>query len=123
MLCYCFVILSACSSHHNTKSDLPNLPSGKGIYTLRYNPAPCLIAQPELDFEILHEESVERVYIESSSENSFVFDTLVEEAAKSPEGEWSVLGRIEKSVFSYSGGHHARIFSPIELIENDPKNQ
>ncbi len=121
MMVGCLACL-ACSSHRSTKSDLPELVSGKGVYSLRYNPASCLIAQPELDFEIVHEQGTERVYIEASNENNSVFEQLMSLAAQEPEGEWTILGRLEKSVFSYSGGHHARIFSPIEFVEKDPEN-
>lgn len=123
LLLLSLLMLSACSSHTNSKPELPKLISGKGIYTLRHNPTACLMAQPELEFEIVHEQGTERVYIELSGESNEIYEALQAQAAKDPEGEWAIFGRLKQETFSYAGGHYARIFSPIEFAEKEVENE
>ena len=99
------------------------LPSGKGEYLIRYNPAACLSDQPEVDFEVLYDQTAERVYIEFGPESSEVSEELREGAQRDPEGEWLIEGKLENRIIEYRENHRARVFSPARFVEKELQNQ
>lgn len=116
-----WALLLGCSSAPPAARPSP-LPSGPGVYTLRYNPAACLSHVPEAQFELrLTPPRVglgwERVYLEDEAEGE-VIKALNAAARRAPEALHRVQGDLRERAVSLAGGHSGRALI-IEALSVD----
>ena len=102
------------------------LPDGEGVYTLRYNPAPCLADRPELHVELRTTAGWERVALENGGDEDRV-TALLERFGRSPAEAVPALGNLTNRVVTWSGQHGSRVFvvqvvdPPVEPTEAAPE--
>lgn len=97
----------------------PPLPEGRGVYTVRFNPPPCLSGRPELQVEVQTPQGWERVALELSAEGEEdLVAVLLERFAATPDAAVRVDARFTSELVAWSGRHHSRVF---RLFSLDPE--
>lgn len=96
----------------------PSLPEGRGVYTLRYNPPPCLSGRPELHVEVQTPQGWERVALDAPADGEEdLLAVLLDRFGQSPEPT-QVDARFTSELMAWSGRHQSRV---LLLISLDPE--
>lgn len=101
------VFVSACggSAQHEMKKPLLR---GRDVYTLRYNPASCLINQSDFAFEIVSDLGFERVYLVEPEMEEELMEALAREPGGLAAGSIDVDARLINTSLPYGNEHYAR---------------
>lgn len=87
----------------------PDLVDGRGVYTLRYNPPPCLADRPDVVAELQTELGWERVSLEDESPDAPVLATLQARFAGAASELVHVRADVTDDTRPYGAGHVARV--------------
>lgn len=99
------------------------LVDGEAVFTVRYNPPPCLADLPELHTELSTPAGWERVALESDADEADLVAALLGRFEQDPTATVPVLGNLTNRVRLWSGQHGSRIFvvqlvdPPVEPVE------
>ena len=116
VLCSLVFFLAACGAEPARR---PPLPEGRGVYTARLNPPPCLGGRPELHVEVKTPQGWERVAIELPEEDgedqvALLLERFAEDAGRNVDLEATFTG----AVIAWGGRHQSRV---LRIVRLDPE--
>ncbi|MEZ4466875.1 MAG: hypothetical protein R3F60_08215 [bacterium] len=116
VLCSLAILLAACGAEPPRR---PPLPEGRGLYTTRLNPPPCLAGRPELHVEVQTPQGWERVAVELPEEDgedqvAALLDRFTDDALRTVQVEATFTG----GVVAWGGRHQSRV---LRILRLDPE--
>lgn len=109
LLAITFVV--GCATPRKVTREVQTLPTGEGVYEVRYNPPGCLADQPQLHLELKTTDRLwERIYVQVDEDDPKGLERLLASFGTAPRAVLSVSGTLTRKVIPWAGRHQSRVF-------------